>query len=1097
MARQDDHTLDLFTSARGADPLPGDWPSAERFPLNHAQAAVADVVLRDLASSARPLIISGFAALDRIVAFIADLPDSAETRLVFGSEPYDASSGTWTVGDHDLPQEMRRYWLERGFSVLLSAPLLSCLERLRTGNVRARYVARSHWRLHAKIFVGEKAATLGSSNFTRAGLNHQLEANARFATNGSREEQKRYRETVQIAEQIWSLGKDYNDRLIELLEGLLKMADWRDALIRASLELLEGNWAGRYLRDRHLGDQAQLWPAQRQGIAQALYLLKERGSVLIADATGSGKTRAGMHLLGAKMQQIVASSRLRQGKALLICPPTVVDNWQAESASAQVQVDVYSHGALSHAGAGTRDNLLANLRRAQLLGVDEGHNFLNMASKRTQQLLRNMADHVMLFTATPINRSAQDLLRIADMLGADNLDESTLAAFEKMLGVKSIQRTLSEEEIGQLRREIAKFTVRRTKRMLNELIQREPEAYRDASGRPCRFPQHQPHVYRLNESAEDCRLADEIRELAGQLKGVLHFRKPVALPASLARRGVSEERFLAGRLRAANKLSQYMIMQSLRSSRAALLEHLLGSEAAQASCGLKQFSRSGGGNLIGRIPDIAGKPPKNQLGIELPDWLSEPEAHRRACAEDRRLLERIAALTEQMSDQRERAKAAKLAELIKRSDHILAFDTRPISLEIIRKHLAELDVGFEVLVATGDAHSQRSGLLKRFAPSSTEPGKVIGLCSDSVSEGVNLQRARVVVHLDMPSVVRIAEQRVGRVDRLDSPHKSIEAWWPQDHPSFALQTDERFIERYETVDNLLGSNMPLPEEVRPSSPVVSAEEAIRDFETQAGQWDGIEDAFGPVRWLIEGDQALVTPEHVAAWRDADRLAAKSLVSLVASASPWAFFCTSDRSGIPRWILLDRPNGRPVGDLETIAEFLARHLRLESEDLVDITSLAEHTLKMFIGQLNRAERALLSKRKQRALEEMQIVLKIWLTRAGKRQDQASVDVLFAITEALQQPNPEQQPDWEEVAARWLDLIRPVWYQRLSESRRNKPLLLKDIRDDVIAAEDQLLARVIEEFTAQFPVQRPIDERVIACIIGVPAAAATAQISEPAD
>lgn len=1084
MARKDDETLDLFTAARGADPLAGNWPDAARFPLNHDKASVADVLLRDLSNSAEPLIVTGFASLDRIVAFIADLPSSTRTRLVFGSEPYDARNGIWALGDHDLHGEMRDYWLERGFSVLLSAPLLSCIERLRNGQVQTRYVARTNWRLHAKIFVGDSAATLGSSNFTNAGLKHQLEANARFQKSGNAEEKKRYKETVQIAEQIWTLGRDFNERLIELLEALLKLADWRDALIRAGLELLEGDWAGRYLRDRYLDEQAQLWPAQRQGIAQALYILKERGSVLIADATGSGKTRAGMHLIGAKMQQIVASSRLRQGKALLICPPAVVENWKDESAMAQVQVDVHSHGALSHAKAGTRDNLLANLRRAQLLGVDEGHNFLNMASNRTQQLLRNMADHVMLFTATPINRSAQDLLRVADMLGADNLDESTLTAFERMLGVRSIPRTLSEEEIAQLRSEIAKFTVRRTKRMLNELIAREPEAYRDASGRLCRFPEHRPRIYRLGEPDADCVLADEIRALSGQLKGVLHFRKPITLPASLKRRGVSEERFLAGRLRAANKLSQYMIMQSLRSSRAALLEHLRGSDAAQEICGLKPFNRGGGGDLIGRILSIAGKPPKNKLGIDLPDWLSQPEAHATACKEDRHLLQRIAALTEKMSEQRERTKAAKLAELARYSDHILAFDTRPITLEIIRKHLEKMNGDFQVLVATGDAQSQRTGLLKRFAPSSQEPGKVIGLCSDSVSEGVNLQRARVVLHLNMPSVVRIAEQRVGRVDRLDSPHESIEAWWPQDHPSFALQTDERFIERYETVDNLLGSNMPLPDEVRANSTVVTAEDAIRDFETHAGQWDGIEDAFGPVRMLIEGEHALVAAEQVQAWRETEQRPIKSRVSLVASTTPWAFFCTADRSGIPRWIMLDRPNGRPISDLETIARFLQKNLKPETEGLDEVSRSVEQTMKAFLDQLSRAERELLSRRKQRALEEMQIVLDMWLQQASQRREQNTVDVLYPLISALKEPGSEQQPDWEEVAARWLDVIRPVWYQRLTESGRNKPLLLKDIRDDVIAAETQLLPQVLEEFTGRFPALRPIDERIIACIIGVP-------------
>ena len=37
-----------------------------------------------------------------------------------------------------------------------------------------------------------------------------------------------------------------------------------------------------------------------------------------------------------------------------------------------------------------------------------------------------MADVVVMFTATPINKGARDLLRIVDLLGADNLEDSAL-----------------------------------------------------------------------------------------------------------------------------------------------------------------------------------------------------------------------------------------------------------------------------------------------------------------------------------------------------------------------------------------------------------------------------------------------------------------------------------------------------------------------------------------------------------------------------------------------------------------------------------------------------------------------------------------------
>ena len=91
-------------------------------------------------------------------------------------------------------------------------------------------------------------------------------------------------------------------------------AAWRrqDARIgRACAELLEGDWARALLHEGYLPGEAELWPAQRQGIAQALYVLSRQGSVLVADATGSGKTRMGANLVRAIQEQIASSGRLR------------------------------------------------------------------------------------------------------------------------------------------------------------------------------------------------------------------------------------------------------------------------------------------------------------------------------------------------------------------------------------------------------------------------------------------------------------------------------------------------------------------------------------------------------------------------------------------------------------------------------------------------------------------------------------------------------------------------------------------------------------------------------------------------------------------
>lgn len=1071
---------DLFGQAfRGKEKSKKTWPDADRFPVNISPKNVKDFIWKDLTSSRKSIIVAGYTSLDWLIDLVHESHGSDEIRLLFGSEPFPSRREEYRLIKNNLPNEVMEYWLARGISLLRSAALIEFIDGLKSGKVKARYL-RGGTRLHAKIYCGDNAASLGSSNFTRSGLISQYEANARFLKIGA--ESRRYTELLQIAENYWHLGDDYVDELIALLEQLIKAVSWQEALARASAELLEGEWAEVYLRKDYLGDASKLWPSQKQGIAQALYVLSNEGSVLIADATGAGKTKMGTYLIGAVRDQILRDGRLRQGKSLMICPPSVKDNWEREALYSGISLDVNSHGELSHEKSRRHELSIAALRKAQLLCIDEGHNFLNFKSNRTQQLLRNMADHVVLLTATPINRGVTDLLRIADMLGADNLAESTLKAFQKMLGVKNLSRSLTESEIDLLRREIQRFTVRRTKQVLNSLVDREPEMYRDKNGRCCRFPRHEPHVYQLNEPEADRSIARQIRELCDQLYGITHFVKPIEMPDVLIKQGVSEERYLSGRLNSAKKLSRYIIMGSLRSSRAALIEHIHGTAAAIDTFQLKEFSKkSETGNQCAALMNLCGRIPRNKLSIPLPDWLTDEVLHHAACEHDHAIYLEISRLVMQMSNHREIEKAKLLKSLIAKHDLILAFDSRPITLALFRHLILEYGK-CRILLAWGDVSSDREVLLNNFAHGSKEKG-IIGLCSDSLSEGVNLQQASALVHLDMPSVVRIAEQRVGRVDRMDSPHDIIQAWWPEDAQEFALASDERFIERYETVDRLLGSNLPLPEhlQIESSSPI-SATTLITEYEYEgAGAWDGIDDAFQPVRDLISGPRAIIDLEIYEQYRQVSECV-MSRVSLVKSDQPWAFFClNSGPFGAPRWIFMPSKTAPAIKILSLVSDGLRSRLGPRIENLPLDYDSAE-TLRHFLSRLPDVERALLSRKKQRALEEMAHILPKLIEYSSSCERQEWLEHLQNISSMLQRKSDVMQPDWDQVASRWLDVIRPKWFERLTDTNRNRPLLLKDIRKDLLSDPEWTISNFVQHFTGFNALSNP-EERIKACIIGV--------------
>jgi hypothetical protein len=155
------------------------------------------------------------------------------------------------------------------------------------------------------------------------------------------------------------------------------------------------------------------------------------------------------------------------------------------------------------------------------------------------------------------------------------------------------------------------------------------------------------------------------------------------------------------------------------------------------------------------------------------------------------------------------------------------------------------------------------------------------------------------------------------------------------------------------------------------------------------------------------------------------------------------------------------------------------------DEVENLPFDEHSaslLTKFLDCLDEAERSLLPRRKQRALEEMRIVVGKLAEEAGATSKQKDVDHMVNIIEMLDRNSKSYQPDWDEVAGRWLDVIRPVWFEMLTQHKRSRPLLLKDIRNELLARGPWLTEQILHRFR-EFPVLPGPEERVKACIVGV--------------
>ncbi|MFO7562312.1 MAG: helicase-related protein [Enhygromyxa sp.] len=1056
---------------RGPVIEPGEWPDPALLPYNWPvdRIHVEGRVYQDMHASEEVLIIAGYASLAHLCDFVAsleaDLP--RKIRVVFGTEPFIASERPARSRLETLSQELRDYWLEQGISIMHAMSVLITIDALSEGRLETR-ISRRARRQHAKMYIGQHAAIIGSSNFTEPGLCSQLEANVRVTD--ARPTRAHFEQARRLGEIYWKLAAPFDDQLLELLRELLRKVTWREALARACAELLEGEWARVHLRDE-FGYHQRLWPSQVQGIGQALYVLMEVGSVLIADATGSGKTKAGAWLLRALRERLVMMGR-PISDPVLVTPPAVTESWSAELHEAEVRVESHSHGALSSRRAAAHARVVADVEVARILAIDEAHNFIN-SSNRAQIVNGNLADHVLLFTATPINRAVSDLLGIADLLGADNLDDETLKILEEVGWRK--RRVLSEDDKQRLRGALRRFTVRRTKRAFNELIDREPGRYLNRQGDACRYPDHEPHYYELGESREDCTIAAQISELARSLRGVIMFDKPIRLSRIMRELGWTEEKYASMRLASARALARYQVRSALRSSRAALWEHLHGTAAAKQIYGVERLDKGESGDVIAKVAQLRKRgPPASDLGEALPPWLRDPEEFERICGEELARYERIAELCTELSSGRERAKAAQIRELVERHGLVIAFDERPITLAVMRNLLENED--FDTFVATGGRRAEQRAVVEAFGLGATT-GAAVALCSNSMAEGINLQQASAVIHLDMPSVVRIAEQRVGRIDRMDSPHGQVESWWPRDAEPFALSSDEKLGARLELVGELLGSNVELPnaDEHR----TVGPEEVVHEMAAhERQQLELLDDAFASVRSLVEGPSALVDARTYRAMRQS-QASVLAAVAVVRAQAPWGFFTIPGTArSAPRWVLIDGTTGQVWTALDEVAAQLRE--RIDGVEDLELDQRAVEVMQGLLAKLQARAPSLLPRRKQRALEQMQKVLRGYVKQANKDRD---LERLAVVQQLQRMSGLDDRIDFDQLVESWLSLVRPRWRAALRKTPGRRSLrrlhgLNRELLDEPLSTAE------LEGLVASIRIAKPLAERVVAAIVGVP-------------
>ena len=224
----------------------------------------------------------------------------------------------------------------------------------------------------------------------------------------------------------------------------------------------------------------QLRPYQRRGFSWLAFLRRWGFGACLADDMGLGKTIQTIALLLQERQgRATAAGHSGPNPALLICPTSVVGNWQREvqrfAPSLQVMVH---HGSDRLSGAGfeeaaRRHDLVVSSyalarRDAELLTtidwsdviLDEAQNIKNPSAKQTQAIRKLPAQFRVALTGTPVENRLGELWSIMQFLNPGYLGSQR--AFQEDFA-RPIERGGDQEAAQRLRAMTQPFILRRVK----------------------------------------------------------------------------------------------------------------------------------------------------------------------------------------------------------------------------------------------------------------------------------------------------------------------------------------------------------------------------------------------------------------------------------------------------------------------------------------------------------------------------------------------------------------------------------------------------------------------------------------------------------
>ncbi|MDN3512962.1 MAG: phospholipase D-like domain-containing protein [Candidatus Brocadia sp.] len=659
--------------------------------------------------------------------------------------------------------------------------ILKFIEWLKSGKLEIRVYPTEN--IHAKLYImtfveGDRdigRVITGSSNFTQSGLVDNFEFNVELKTRAD------YEFALQKFNELWKDAVDVRERYVDTIQ----IKTWLNNTITPYELYLK--FLYEYFKEelgqadevflKYLPEKFKNLEYQEQAVLNARKILQEYGGVFISDVVGLGKTYISAMLAGQL-----------DGRTLVIAPPVLLEksnpgSWLNVFSDFKVPADFESLGKLD-------DLIDRGTEKYTNIIIDEAHRFRTETTATYEKLAEICrGKRVVLVTATPYNNAPKDILSLLKLFQKarkstiPNLHdlESFFNSLDRKLKKLDRQKdfdkyiTTVKENARELREKVLKYLmVRRTRTEIEKYF------YQDIKSQNLKFPDVEkpvPLFYELNDTEDE--IFNKTIELIAKEFNYARYMPLLYYEGKVDQLEKQSQRNMG-------KFMKILLVKRLESSFFAF-KNSVDRFLRSYEMFIKEFDN---GNVY-----VSKKHTKkifelleNDDDEAVQQLIDEGKAERYASSEFRKdfkddlhhdhdILLEIKRLWHHIDRDPKLLKF--LGELSKNpvlnENHLIIFTESKETASYLFKNINE-QYQNKVLCFTGDSGEiTRDKVIENFDARARHPKDDyrILVSTEVLAEGVNLHRSNTVINYDIPWNPTRMMQRVGRVNRVDTPFDTI------------------------------------------------------------------------------------------------------------------------------------------------------------------------------------------------------------------------------------------------------------------------------------------------------------------------------------